>query len=312
MSTAPGDDSAVRPIVALVSALGLGAGGLLFGFLLTFVVGFGLVAVAGIALTGTMQIVLGLVFVQGVGCAGVAYAYVRLRPRIGPAIRRQLGLAGDTTRFRIGASLPGLRDVLVVVGGYLVAFGGAIAGSLLVSRFQVDTGTNAAAEMGMENPEILLLLIPASILLIGPGEELLFRGVVQGRLREVFSPAVAIGLASTVFAGLHWFALSGGSPTGNLVALGVLVVPALVFGVSYEYTGNIVVPALIHGVYNATLFSFLYVSITYSGDVALLAPAVETALGVVSGIDIVDVASVVVEGTDVASDVVSGDVVSAH
>ncbi|MFB6233801.1 MAG: lysostaphin resistance A-like protein [Halopenitus sp.] len=275
MSTAPGDDSVVRPIVALVSALGLGAGGLLFGFLLTFVVGFGLVSVAGIALTSTMQLVLGLVFVQGVGCAGVAFGYVRLRPRLSPAIRRQLGLTSDSTSFQLGISLPDLRDVAVVIGGYLVAFGGALAGSILVSRLQVDTGTNAAAEMGMENPEILLLLIPASILVIGPGEELLFRGVVQGRLREVFSPVVAVGLASTVFAGLHWFALSGGSPTGNLVALAVLVVPALVFGTSYEYTGNVVVPALIHGIYNATLFSFLYVSVTYSGQAAILAAVVD-------------------------------------
>lgn len=270
MSTAPGDDSAVRPIVALVSALGLGAGGLLFGFLLTFVVGFGLVAVAGIELTSTMQLVLGLVFVQGVGCAGVAFGYVRLRPRIAPAIRRQLGLTGDTSRFRLGISLPSLRDVAVVIGGYLLAFGGAITGAILASQLQVDTGRNAAAEMGMENPEILLLLIPASVLLIGPGEELLFRGVVQGRLREVFGPAVAVGLASTVFAGLHWFALSGGSPTGNLVALGVLVIPALVFGTSYEYTGNIVVPSLIHGIYNATLFSLLYVSISYGEQAAVL------------------------------------------
>lgn len=270
MSTATGDDSVVRPIVALVSALGLGAGGLLFGFLLTFVVGVGLISVAGVALTGTMQIVLGLIFVQGVGCAGVAFGYVRIRPRIAPTIRRQLGLTGETTRFHLGISLPSLRDILVVIGGYLVAFGGAIGGSLLVSRLQVDTGTNTAAQMGMENPELLLLLIPASILVIGPGEELLFRGVVQGRLREVFGPVVAIGLASSVFAGLHWFALSGGSPTGNLVALAVLVVPALVFGTSYEYTGNVVVPALIHGIYNATLFSFLYVSITYGGEIAVL------------------------------------------
>lgn len=268
MSTATGEDSLVQPVIAVVAALGLGAGGLLFGFLLTFLVGVGLIVVVGVQITNTMQLVLGLIFVQGVGCAGVALGYVKLRPRFGPEIRKQLGLTGDTARFRLGISWPDLRDSAVVIGGYLVAFGGAIVGSILVAQLEVDTGTNAAAEMGMENPELLLLLIPASILIIGPGEELLFRGVVQGRLREAFSPVVAVGLASTVFAGLHWFALSGGSPTGNLIALAILVVPALVFGTSYEYTGNLVVPALIHGIYNATLFSLLYISITYGEEVA--------------------------------------------
>jgi len=271
MSTATGDGSVVRPVVALVSALGLGAGGLLFGFLLTFVVGLALIGVVGVTLTGTMQIVLGLIFVQGVGCAGVAFGYVRARPRIAPAVRRRLGLAGEGPDFRIGLSPPSLRDAVVVAGGFVVAFGGGpIAGSVIVSRLAVDTGTNAAAEMGMENPELLLILIPASILVIGPGEELLFRGVVQGRLREVFGPAVAVGLASTVFAGLHWFAISGGSTRGRVLGLAILAVPALVFGVAYEYTDNIVVPALIHGIYNATLFSLLYVTVTYGGEAATL------------------------------------------
>jgi len=43
----------------------------------------------------------------------------------------------------------------------------------------------------------------------------------------------------------------------------LLFFPALVFGISYEYTDNIVVPSLIHGLYNATLFTGLYVVIRF-------------------------------------------------
>jgi len=258
--------SPIRVGVALLSGLALGAGGLLLGFALTAVAGAVLTAGLGIELTAAATIVLGLVFVQGVGCAAVALTYSRTRPRIAAAVRSALGV-GEGGEFRIGLSTPSAKQLVVVVVGYLAALGGAFVGSLLVSALQVDTGTNNAAQIGMENPAVLLLLIPASILIIGPGEELLFRGVVQGRLREVMGAVPAVGIASTVFAGLHWFAISGGSPTGNLVALGVLTVPALVFGIAYEFTDNVVVPSLIHGLYNATLFSLLYLSIVFADEI---------------------------------------------
>lgn len=251
-------------VVALISAVGLGAGGLLVGFVLTAITIGVLVVGLSITIPATAQIVLSLVFVQGVGCAGVAFTYLKVRPIVGPRIRSLLGFSGIPGPFDIDASVPDIRQGAIIVGGYVLALGGAFAGSILITILQVDTGTNQAAEMGMENPEVLLLLIPASILIIGPGEELLFRGVVQGRLREVFGPVVGVLIPSAVFAGLHWFALTGGSATGNLVALGVLVGPALVFGASYELTDNIVVPAMIHGIYNATLFSLLYVVIAFS------------------------------------------------
>ena len=266
MESAQRERPVLRSLVAIVAALGLGSGGLLLGFLLLLVVGGVLTAGIGLDLTPASFIVLSLLFVQGVGCAGVALAYIHFRPAIAPRVRRLLGTTGGPHQFTFGASVPGLRDLLVVGVGYVVALGLAVTGSIVVSALRVDTGQNAAAEIGSQNPSVLLLLIPASILAIGPGEELLFRGVVQGRLREAFGPKVAIVLASVVFAGLHWFALSGGSLTGNLVVLAILLGPAFVFGISYEYTKNIVVPSLIHGIYNATLFTLLYIAIVYMDE----------------------------------------------
>ncbi|WP_436931267.1 CPBP family intramembrane glutamic endopeptidase [Halosimplex halobium] len=262
---ATSERSPLRTVVALVSALGLGGGGLAFGFVLASVAAAVLTLGLGVEISPAALLVLSLVFVQGVGCAGVALAYMKLRPVVGPEIRSILGFEGVPGPFDIDAELPDLRGVAVVVGGYVLAIGAALAGSVLVTLLQVDTGTNQAAEIGMENPETLLILIPAAILIIGPGEELLFRGVVQGRLREVLGPVAAIFLASSFFAGLHWFALTGGSAAGNVVALAVLVGPSLVFGAAYELTDNIVVPSLIHGIYNATLFTLLYVVVAF-GD----------------------------------------------
>lgn len=269
----------LRAAIAFVSAVVLGAGGLALGFALSLLAAVVLMLGAGVQLGPAAVIVLSLIFVQGVGCAGVALTYVAVRPRIAPVIRRALGFSDDGAPFDIGASVPDLRDLVVVVAGYVLGLSGAIAGSLLVSLTQVDTGTNQAAQVGLENPEVILILIPASFLVIGPGEELLFRGVVQGRLREVFGPVPGILIPSIVFAALHWFALSGGSATGNLLVIAVLVVPALVFGVSYEYTGNVVVPMLIHGAYNATLFTLLYAAVALGDQLPESAVAVATGLG---------------------------------
>ena len=156
--------------------------------------------------------------------------------------------------------MPTLRDGAIVLGGWLLAFGLIFVAGLVVQAVGVEPGQNQVAEIGFENPEALLLLIPASFLLIGPGEELLFRGVVQGRIREAFGPIPGIALASAIFAAIHYFALTGGAG-GRLVTIAILFLPSVVFGVAYELSENLVVPSLIHGAYNATLFTLLYVVI---------------------------------------------------
>ncbi|WP_136600794.1 CPBP family intramembrane glutamic endopeptidase [Salinigranum halophilum] len=204
---------------------------------------------SGVRVTPLGFIVASLVLLQGVAFGGVALGYLRYR-----------GL----TRDYLGVRVPSLPEVGAVVVGYVVAIGVAITGAIIVSVAGVQAGSNQAAELGAENPEVLLLLIPASILIIGPGEELLFRGVVQNRLRETFDAVPGIVIASAIFAAIHFVALSGGAGA-RLVSIVVLFFPSLVFGAVYEFSKNLVVPALVHGIYNATLFTLLYVAIQFGG-----------------------------------------------
>jgi membrane protease YdiL (CAAX protease family) len=268
MSTVTDERPRLQSAIALVSALGLGAGGLALGFVLFIVVGAGIVAATGAGLPTFAVLVLSLVFVQGIGCGGVALGYYKLRPVIAPRIRAALDISGDGRSFGIPVSVPTVRQAGIVIIGYAAAIVWVMVSGILLTVVQqirgqsLNTGNNAAAELGQSNPELLLLLIPASILLIGPGEELLFRGVVQARLRERFSRVPGIAIASLFFAALHIVALVGGSLVGNLIVVSILFGTATVFGVAYEYADNIVVPSLIHGLYNATLFTLLYVSLT--------------------------------------------------
>jgi hypothetical protein len=109
----------------------------------------------------------------------------------------------------------------------------------------------------MENPDFIPILIVLVFLLNAPGEELLFRGVIQGLLRERFGPAASILLATSAFAPIHITALIGGL-NAALVTIIILSIPSIVFGTVYELTDNLVVPTLVHGLYNATLFAGLY------------------------------------------------------
>jgi membrane protease YdiL (CAAX protease family) len=222
----------------------------------------GLIRAIGAEPSTFEAVLLSLVFVTGIGFGGVALAYGRVVPGL------------------LRASVPDLRDLAATVVGYGLTFAAVFAGGVAAMAFRTATGIepaqNQVAQVGQRDPTVLLLLIPAAFLLIGPGEELLFRGVVQGTLRRAFDPAPAIAIAAAVFAAIHYFALAGPS-VGRVATIGVLFLPSLVFGAVYEYTDNLVVPSLIHGAYDATLFAVLYAVIRYGRSIDALSETREAA-----------------------------------
>ncbi len=236
------------------AAIGLSALVALAGFLLSVPVGVvvivPLVAV-GVELSPVATVVLSLVTLQGIAFPLAALLYLRLR-----------GKSFDYVRARV----PSLSDIGWGLAGYLGAF--LLAMTLLVVIQLGDAPTAERTDQALlQQPEVLLALIPLSFLLIGPGEELLFRGVIQTTLRETFSAPAAIALASLGFAPAHIVSLAG-SPAALFVSISVLFFPSLVFGAVYERTGNIVVPSIAHGAYNATIFGLIYVALTIAPEAA--------------------------------------------
>jgi len=232
---------------SLIRAMTAAAAGLVVGAGLTFLVA----ALLGTAISGlptAILIVITLVLTQGVAFGGVALAYLSIR--------------GLGRRF-IPAAIPSIRDLVWVIVGYVLALGGAFLGLAIVVITGAPAAQNQLGEVAVENPELLLFLVPFSFLLIGPGEELLFRGIVQGTLREAFGPVAGVTIASAIFAAVHYLALSGGA-SARLTTVAVLFLPSLVFGAAYERTRNLVVPALIHGAYNATLFLLVFVALRFA------------------------------------------------
>lgn len=226
----------------------------LFVALLGLAVGAALVRVAaaalrrlGVTITPGVAVLLSATLMQGIAFGGVSLVYLRVR--------------GLDLSF-VGLAVPEFRELLAVASGYVLALVGAISMVGLVLLADLQPAQNRIAEFGAGNPEVFLVLAVLSLVLIGPGEELLFRGIVQGTLRGGFDGPAAILLATIIFATAHTPSLAG-PLAGRAITVGLLVVPGLVLGVAYEYTDNIAVPALIHGVYNATLFVLAYASLRF-------------------------------------------------
>ena len=234
-------------IRATSRALTAAAAGLVVGGGLTILVGQLLRPIIA-GLPTALLIVITLVLTQGIGFGGVALVYLSVR--------------GLDRRF-VPAAWPSIRDLVWILVGYVLALGGAFLGATIIVLAGIPAARNRLGELVVQQPELLLLLVPFSFLLIGPGEELLFRGIVQGTLREAFGPVAGVTLASAIFAGVHYLALTGGTGA-RLTTVAILFLPSLAFGAAYERTGNLAVPAVIHGAYNSTLFLLVYVALEFA------------------------------------------------
>lgn len=167
--------------------------------------------------------------------------------------------AGD--RMLFPASVPGRRELALAIAGfvllYVLQYGLLAAlGTLGIAPVQ-----NRAIDPESHKPVYFLWMILFSVLVVGPAEELLFRGAIQGLLKRAWGPWPAIVGASALFGLLH-YSVGSGSVTSALAYVLIAFLLGTVLGVLYERTGNLVVPTLAHGGFNAVAFAIQYLSVT--------------------------------------------------
>lgn len=153
---------------------------------------------------------------------------------------------------------PTRRDTRWILGGILVLVVTEYVLTILFSVFNAPTAQNAAAIEATKHASLLMFggLIIESLLITGPCEEILFRGLIQEYLRRYFSAIGAILLASFFFASAHLLALQGSLSGIRNIILSLFAI-SLILGFTYERTDSLFVPILIHGSYNAILFASL-------------------------------------------------------
>lgn len=235
------------PFRAIGTAVGLSVAGL----------GVPLIALSilGVVLIG-LGVPSGLVIV-GMGLAQFAW-FVAL----GLWYLRNRGYDWPGVREYFGIEVPSLKQIalvfvtwigIILTAGIVLTVVTRIAAQF-VGPSNAQPAENSTGEAIAANPEIVIFAVLGMLLVVGPAEETLFRGVIQNRLRESLSTIPAILIASALFAAAHVFALAGGgSATGIAITMSVLFVTSLGLGGIYEYTENLVAPALLHGFHNSVV-----------------------------------------------------------
>lgn len=189
-----------------------------------------------------ISFVLLVIVSQGVGLGGVSILYARKYGKTKPFF------AFETDNL--------VRDAGVMIGlAFLMLIAGAI-GTLISTTLGVETAENTVQttlESDVRNVYAFILL---SIFVIGPMEELFYRGTVQKHFTSVFSDIQAVVLAALVFSLVHIPSLIGDGPASFVPYLAVLFVGGLAFGYAYYRTQNLAVPMIGHGLYNALLGVF--------------------------------------------------------
>lgn len=219
--------------------------------------------------TGAALIV-GAAFGQYFGFFGLALAHLRRRGYDWQGIREYLGV-----RF------PSLKELGIVIVGWLAILALAIVIGIIVQFLPVEGAENESANQLAEgasgNSLLIFGVFALMFLVVGPCEEILYRGVIQNRIRERYSKVPAIAAASVIFASVHVVALGATDPLAVLTSISILTVTALVLGTVYEFTGNLVVPWLLHSVHNSIIFTTVFFG--PDAESALLVPKILALVG---------------------------------
>lgn len=167
------------------------------------------------------------------------------------------------TRF-LDLERPDRQGVGYAVGGLVVLLVAQYGLQALFVAAGVEFADHSLAETVAENPSVLWTLVPASLLFVGPGEELLYRNVIQKSLYARFPTWAAIVVTSAVFALVHAFVFAGGSTVATAASLSLVFSLSLILGAVYARTGNLAVNAVVHGGFNVVQFLLLHPAVAAS------------------------------------------------
>ena len=163
--------------------------------------------------------------------------------------------------FHLPVRMPTKRAVPYLAGGLAAGFvvfalQFAITDAV-VPGIELSPGFTQYSNVGRVAGSGLVAGAVLSLILIGPVEEFLFRGVIQERLLEALDPISAVGIAGVVFALFHFYpvALLSPPPVVLVHMAAYYTAMGVIFGWVYHRSDTLVAPALVHGLFNAVLFA---------------------------------------------------------
>jgi len=142
------------------------------------------------------------------------------------------------------------KDLLIVVGGYLVIIGGEGILQLLnqLLYHQSETQNNELIiDLMSGSPVALVMMVTSAVFLTPIMEELVFRGVLMNLFFQ--STSLKIALSAMVFASLH--------SSTTLPSFLIYLTMGIILASVYHYTGKLRAAMLLHFLINAGAMSFI-------------------------------------------------------
>jgi membrane protease YdiL (CAAX protease family) len=225
---------------------------------------FGLTVAGGVAAFGGVLAVTVLASVLGV--AGTdAYAVVaRAGTQVGFAVVAVafLAVAGDRSRY-VKIRWPTPEDVgwMVALPFVLLAVGAGL--NVLLPAVGVSTpsashGVEGTKAILVDRPALWAVAIPGLYLFAAPVEELLYRGIVQGRLRPHLRTGGLVLVSAVAFGLMHAIVFALSPPEQFVYSVVSIGAFGAVWAVVYERTENLAVTAVNHAMSWTVPFAALF------------------------------------------------------
>lgn len=155
--------------------------------------------------------------------------------------RTYLPLLWADLRSRTGKKV--LLGLLAAAALYAVFFAGNLVSRLILPFADSGIGAVYAFKEGASLPRIVLLMA----LLIGPGEEIFWRGFLQRRWQARFGSSRGYLLATALYTAAH-------AGSGNVMLVLAAAVCGLFWGFIYRRTGSVLLAAASHTVWDLAVF----------------------------------------------------------
>ncbi|MFQ5977234.1 MAG: lysostaphin resistance A-like protein [Candidatus Heimdallarchaeota archaeon] len=133
---------------------------------------------------------------------------------------------------------------------------GAILGiSALLSTVAIEIIGDIARERGAKlDSNELALLVAFQLFFVGPGEELIFRGYIQGEAEKIYRPFEAILFSACAFGLIHVLFFVSINPESAAIIFVSSAIAGIGFGYARQVSGNLAYPIALHGFWNAFAF----------------------------------------------------------
>ncbi len=142
------------------------------------------------------------------------------------------------------------KDVLIGVASAAVLYFIFVVGNYLSTQWFDFAGSQIDGIYGMKEGQNMLLVGTLLAILIGPAEEIFWRGYVQKKIGTKYGEWTAVLITVLIYTLVHIWSF-------NFMLIMAAMVCGIFWGVLYKYHKNIVTLIISHAVWDLTVFVLL-------------------------------------------------------